>query len=112
MLFVLFLALGLVQVAFVLYGRNVVISSAHEGARAAVELGRDPADAVGVATRTVEESAGGLVDDMSVDVSVQGSGSQAVVTVHVRANLRGFGPIPVGVPVDATASASLEESSL
>jgi TadE-like protein len=112
MLVVLVLALGLMQVAFILYGRNVVISSAHEGARAAVELGRDSADAVGVAIRTVEDSAGGLVDDMSVDVMIHGTGENAVLTVHVTADLKSFGPLPVSVPVDTSASASLEEASL
>jgi Flp pilus assembly protein TadG len=112
MLFVMFLALGLIEVALMLYGRNVVMSSAHEGARAAVELGQNPTHAAEVAERTISQSAGGLVDNLSVAISVEGSSSSSVVRVRVTALLEGLSPVPVKVPVHTTATASLEEASL
>ena len=110
MLFVMFLALGVVQAALVLYARNVVISSAHEGARAAVELGRDRMDAVHVARETIGRSAGGLVNDLSVDVAVEGGEVDPLLRVRVNADIRALGPLPVEFPVETTASASLEQT--
>ena len=49
MVFIIVLLLGVVQVAFVLYARNVVAASAHEGARAIVERGSRSDDAASVA---------------------------------------------------------------
>src|SRR5687768_13461790 len=36
----MFLVLGTIEVAFALYGRNVVLNAAHQAARTAVEVGR------------------------------------------------------------------------
>ena len=112
MVFILLLALGLVQTALTLYGRNVVISSAHEGLRTGVEVGRSPLDAARVARSTVEDAASGLVNRLVVDVSLTGSGDRPVLNVHVTARLDAFGPIPIEIPVETTAAASLEETSL
>jgi hypothetical protein len=102
----LFLVLGVVEVAFALYGRNVVAASAHEGARVAVELGRDPASAVAIARRSVIRSAGGLVEGLQVGVEVQASPSGEQVRVRVTGRLRPFGPVPLPLPVDAVATSS------
>ena len=112
MTIVLFLALGVVLTALVLYGRNVVISSAHEGARAGIEIGRNPVDAANAARATVEESASGVVDDLVVDVSLTGSQDHPVMNVHVAARLDALGPIPVEIPVESTVTAPLEKDSL
>ena len=112
MAFVLLLALGIVQTALVVYGRNVVISSAHEGLRAGIEVGRSPLDAARVARSTVEESASGLVNGLVVDVSITGSRAHPVMNVRVSARLDAFGPIPIQIPVETAAAAPLEEGSL
>jgi Flp pilus assembly protein TadG len=102
----LFLALGTVQVAFALYARNVMAASAHEGARAAIELGRSPADAIAVARRTVVRSAGGLVEGLRVDVTIQSTGTDSVVRVRIRGWLKALGPVPLPLPVDAVATST------
>ena len=112
MAFVLFLILGVVQTALVLYGRNVVISSAHEGARAGAEVGRNALDAARAARSTVEESASGLVNGLVVEVSFTGSETHPLMNVHVAGRLDAFGPIPVEIPVETTVSAPLERGSL
>jgi Flp pilus assembly protein TadG len=98
------LTLGAVQVAFALYARNVVMSAAHEGARAVVERGAISEDAQAVAFAVVERSAGGLVDGLRVDVTTSGS----AVRVHVRATTAPFGPVPVALPLGATATSFRE----
>lgn len=98
------LTLGAIQVAFALYARNVVASAAHEGARAVVERGAVAGDARAIAVSVVQRSAGGLVDDLSVDVTRSG----ATVRVHVRGTAASFGPVPVRLPLRATATSFLE----
>jgi hypothetical protein len=110
MVIILLLLLGLIQVAFALYGRNVVAASAHEGARAAVELGRGPDDAVAVATRTVRQSASGLVDELAVRVWVRDRPAPPIVQVRVSGRLKSFGPIPLSIPVSTTATSTRELS--
>lgn len=98
------LTLGAVQVAFTLYARNVIMSAAHEGARAVVERGAVAEDAQAVAASVVERSAGGLVDGLSVYVAT----SRSMVRVHVRATTAPFGPVPVTLPLRATATTFVE----
>ena len=102
----LVLTLGAMEVAFALYGRNVLLSSAHEGARAAIELGRDPDDAVAIAERTVRLSAGGMVDRLDVSVGVGEEGDRSLVVVRVTGLVEPWGPVPLPVPVSARATAS------
>jgi Flp pilus assembly protein TadG len=109
MVMLMLLVVGVIEVAFFLYGRNVVAASAHEGARAAIELGRDRADAVEVATHTVRSATGDLLEDLDVLVSTTELDERTVVVVEVRGRLRGFGPVPVSAPVGARATASMEE---
>ncbi len=91
-----------------LYGRNVVQASAHEGARAVVELHTDPQAASTVARETIERAAGGLVQDLQVDAALRRSGTRTFVEVRVQGRLKGFGPVPVSLPVVATAVATRE----
>jgi hypothetical protein len=108
MVFVIVLMLGVVQVAFLLYARNVVAASAHEGARAVVERGASAADAQSIAGRTVRESAGGLVNDLSVAVDVRPGGELEHVTVVVSGRVKSFGPVPFPVSVRTSASSTRE----
>ena len=104
--FLLLLVLGTLQVALALYARNVVASAAHDGARAAVELGRDPSSAESVAREVVIRSAGRLVDDLDIAAEIERTDDSEVVRVVVRGRLTPFGPIPVSVPFVTTARAS------
>lgn len=110
MAWLLLLALGVIEIALALYGRNVVISSAHEGARAAVELGRSAGEAERIASDTVRRSTGRLVDDLSVAVAVTNSADRARVEVRVSGVLRALGPVPLRVPVSAVAHAARDAS--
>jgi Flp pilus assembly protein TadG len=110
LLLLLVLVLGAIQVAFVLYARNVVAAAAHEGARAAVELGRNADDARTVASEVVRSSAGGLVEQMEVAVSVQTVGDLSVVRVRVTGRLKSFGVVPVRIPVGSVATSVRREA--
>jgi hypothetical protein len=102
----LFLALGVVEVAFALYGRNVVAASAHEGARAGIEVGRSPADAAAVASRAVRSAAGALISHLKVDSAATRIGGRLVVRVRVSGTMESFGPVPFPIPVSAAAAAT------
>lgn len=104
--FVLFLTLGAIEMVWALYGRNVLMSSAHEGARAALELGRTPSDAAAIATHSIQQSVGGLVDDLDVGVSTERLAGRSLVRVEVRAVLAPWGPVPMPVPVKTAATVS------
>ena len=107
-LFVLLLLFGVIEVAFALYGRNVVASSAHEAARAAVEIDASTSEAEALATSVVERSAGNLVEDYTVDVATQRTAERVTVRVLVEARLDPPGPLPVYVPVRMSATSSRE----
>ena len=100
--------LGVIEVAFALYGRNVIVASAHEGARAAIEFDRAPEDAARVARETVARATGSLVDDLDVDVEVEDVGDRSVVHVRVSGRLRGWGPVPLPLIVSGNATVSRE----
>ena len=99
------LVLGTLEVAYLLYARNVVMSSAHEGARAAVERGRDLEDAKAIALDTVERAAGGLIRGLEVRVGSARSASGRVVIVRVSGTLTPLAPVPIPIPLTATARA-------
>jgi len=103
---VLLLALGAIEVAFALYARNVLAASAHEGARAAIELGRSPEDAVAVAGATVRRAAGGLVSDLDISVATGAVNGRSVVRVHVTGSLKPFGPVPLPMRFSNTATST------
>ena len=104
----MFLALGTIEVAFALYARNVVGAAAHEGARAAAELGGSRNDASDVVRAAVTKAAGGLVRDLRVQTTVARRGVRSVIRVHVAGMLKPFGPVPLPVPLKATASVTRE----
>ena len=110
MFFLMFLVMGVIQIALVLYGRNVVASAAHEGARSAIELGRDPSSAAAIAEKTVRAGAGGIADDISVDVVTERSTERVAVRVRVQGRLQAMGPLPVDIPITSVATASRERS--
>jgi Flp pilus assembly protein TadG len=105
-LLVMTLVLGVVQVALGLYARNVVAAAAHEGARAAIELGGTEEDASFIARRTVESSAGGVTRDLTVEAVSGRIEGRIAVRVRVEAILEPFGPIPVSFPVTSSATSS------
>ena len=102
------LTLGALQVAFVLYARNVVMSAAHEGVRVAVERGVPAGEAAPVVRSVVERSAGGLVSDVRVEAVATPLGSSETLGVRVSGTISAFGPIPVHLPVTATATSTRE----
>jgi Flp pilus assembly protein TadG len=97
-----FLTLGIVEIALVLYGRNVVAAAAHEGARAAVT--GQATDGEETARGVIERAVGGLVDNLQVDVSQINLGHGSKVVVQVRGTLRTRGPIGIPIPVSIVAS--------
>jgi Flp pilus assembly protein TadG len=107
-LFACVLLFGVFEVAFALYGRNVLASSAHEAARAAIELGGTSADADAIARDTIERAAGGLVSGYDVAVATGRTDERLVVRVRVIGRLDAPGPLPIHLPVDLTATATRE----
>jgi hypothetical protein len=102
--FLILLSLGVAQLALTLYGRNVVIASAHEGARAATELGRSEQEAEAIALRTTRSATGSLVDDLEIDVLTEPFGEDDLITVRLRGRLAAVGPVPITIPVEVQAS--------
>jgi hypothetical protein len=102
--FLMMLSLGVAQLALTLYGRNVVIASAHEGARAATELGRSEDEAEAIAQRTTRSATGSLVDDLDIEVFTEPVGNDTRITVRLQGRLVAIGPVPISVPVEAQAS--------
>lgn len=110
MFFLMFLVVGVIQVALVLYGRNVVATAAHEGARSAIELGRDPSSAAAIAEKTIVAEAGGIAERISVDVTLERSEERVAARVRVHARLQALGPLPVSLPIATVATASRDRS--
>lgn len=103
------LALGVVQVALTLYARNVLIASAHEGARAALERGRTSSEASAIVRDVVTRATGRLIDGLSVEVARSGAGTRRVVSVRVKGIVRDLGPVPLPVPLSSSATAQTDE---
>ena len=111
-LIVMVLTLGVVQVSFALYGRNVLAASAHEGARAAAENGRTLSDASVIATEVIRRATGRMAERIQVTVSsspVLGAGES--VRVQVRAALRPLGVLPIAVPITVEAEVTNPRTS-
>ena len=100
------LALGIIQVALVLYARNVVAASAHEGARAAIELGSSADDAAAIARDVVRQATGALVDDLDIDVDSRQRGDELTVAVRVTGVVTNLGPLPIPIPLSSLATAT------
>lgn len=109
MVLLLFLVLGTIEIAFFLYARNVVKASAHEGARAALEIGRTQEEAAMLAERTVRRAVGGIVRDIEVMTNARSLDGSSFVRVSVDAKIEGFGPIPWPAHVRAVAHVSRAE---
>ena len=110
MLVVMFLVLGVIEITFTLYARNVLMASAHEGSRAAIELGRTTSEAEAIATATVRRATGRLVEDLDVDVVTSVSGSRETITVLVSGKARGIGPVPFPIQISARSTSSRESA--
>lgn len=106
LLLILILSLGVIQVAHSLYARNVIAASAHEGARAAAEIGRDLDSARSVAADVIRRATGDLVTDLRVDVASTRAFGAETVSVRVVADLRSWGivPLPMRFAVDAAVT--------
>ena len=104
------LTLGVVQVAFALYARNVVAASAHEGARAALERGRTPSEAEAIVRHVVSSATGRLIEDLTIDIVTKESDSRRFITVRVRGVVTDFGPVPIPIPLSSTATAQIDET--
>lgn len=103
--FLMLLVLGVIEIAFALYARNVVSASAHEAARHAVEIGRDPDTARSVARSTVVQAAGGLVDGLTIGVRSSATRGRRSVEVIVSGRMKPFGPVPLPIAFSTTATA-------
>lgn len=104
-LILLFLALGVVQVALSLYARNVVAAAAHEGARAAIERGRTESEAAAIAYSAVRGASGGLVNDLKVEVGTRQLRGEVGVTVVVSGIVSDLGPLPIPITLSSRATA-------
>lgn len=104
LLLLMVLTLGIAQVSFTLYAKNVLASSAHEGARAAAENGRSLDDARLIATEVIRRATGKMAELLRVNVDhapVLGGGES--VQVEVLAELRPWGVVPFSIPMTARA---------
>jgi Flp pilus assembly protein TadG len=108
--FLMVLVLGAIQVAFALYGRNVIAAAAHEGARAAIERGGSRTEATTIAREVVHQAAGRLVDDLKVTVAIDRAGEHTQLHVSVGGVLDLFGPVPLPLHFHSVATASSESS--
>lgn len=106
--FVMTLALGVIQIAFSLYARNIVMTSTHEAARAAVERGRTEAEVHAIVRRVLGQGAGGVFRATRVEVVRHVEGTRLVVSVAVAGTIRSLGPFPASLPVTARAGAAGE----
>jgi hypothetical protein len=106
LLITLVFVLGVIEVALALYARNVVLSAAHESARAAVEVGSDPATASLVAERTVRRATGRLVRGLDIRVSLRELSGSRLASVRLSATVVPPGPLPFPFTVDAIGRAA------
>lgn len=106
--FILLLSLGAVQVALTLYARNVVMGAVHDGARAVVEIGGSGHSAHSVARRIIQQSAGGLVRDLTIHVDRRVIAERYAVSVQAAGTLVAPGPFPVEIPMKVRASSMRE----
>ena len=106
--FLLFLALGTIQMALTLYSRNVVQAAVHDGSRAVVEIGSHGSDADAIVRQVIGRSAGGLVDRLQVETSVERTADRLFVHVRAAGSLTAPGPIPIDLPITVDSTSSRE----
>lgn len=87
----LFLFLGVLQLAFTLHTRNVLVSAAQEGARYAANADRTPADGVARTEQAIREALGARVAGR-MQVEPLPVGSQDGLPV---VGMRVTGPLPL-----------------
>lgn len=104
------LTTGVIQVALTVYASNVIRASVYEAARAAAEVDAVDGEARAVARRTLEQAAGGLVSGVEISVSYGSAPEGRVVVVEMEGRQRSPGPVPIGLPMRASASALVEEA--
>jgi hypothetical protein len=100
--------LGLAQLAVWVWARDVAVSAAHEGARAAAERGRPLRDGIARTRTILHDGLGGSSATFAVDAAQSGG------TVAIRAH--GTAPVIVPFlprfPVDVQATAFDEDAVL
>lgn len=103
------LFLALVQLGIALYVRNVVVSSAAEGARYGANANRTVADGVERTRRLIDEALPGSIDpEVTGRLTTSADGSLQLVEISVSARLPVFGTLgPSGV-LDAQGHALVE----
>lgn len=106
---ILTLTLGVIQIVFTLYARNVIHASAYEGVRVAIELGASDGAAVDAASDFVTKSAGRLIDDLQVTVGRQETGGRVLVVLIASGSIRPVGLLPVHLPVRVIARSLVPE---
>jgi hypothetical protein len=100
------LTLGGIQLGLTLHARNVLMAAVHDGARRGVELGSSNADAVEIATRFVDDAAGGLVSDPHISARTHSDVDEFVIELHLDAHIDVPGPVPIKIPFSTNATAS------
>jgi hypothetical protein len=106
LLICLVLVLGTIEVALSLYARNVVLSAAHEAARAAVEVGSDANAASIAAEQTVQRAAGGLIRGLDIRVSIREMAESRAALIRLSATVVPPGPLPFPFRIDAVGRAA------
>lgn len=104
----LFLALGTIQLALTLYARNVVQAAVHDGSRAVVEIGGQGPDADAIVREVIGRSAGGLVDQLKVETSIERTADRLFVHVRAGGSLTAPGPVPIELPITIDSTSSRE----
>jgi len=101
-----FVACGLFQLALTLHVRNILVSSASEGAHIGALADRDPADGAARAEQLARAALGNVSVDASATLVPQGDGH--VVVVRLEA------PVPVlglwGVGTISASAHAIDES--
>ena len=101
--FLMTLVLGAIQVILTLYSMNVVRAAAHEGLRSAIERGASGRAAEVAARNALARAAGRLLGEVEVELSSSVTELGPIAKVRVQGNLRALGPVPLVVPLTATA---------
>lgn len=99
---VVFVVLGLLQIAFALHVRNIAIDAASEGARRAALLGASTNDGYERTTELLDDALGSDVS-REIQVSEKVRDGDAMVRVQVSATLPILGPF--GLPHSLNVSA-------
>ena len=98
------LTLGVLQLAFAVYVRNVVHDAAVEGAYHGALADTEPADGAARAARLIDTAVGGALDaEVSAAAVEGGAGPEVQVTVVATLPLVGLLGVPAGMEVTAHA---------